>query len=570
MRPGTGMRTSYGGPVVGGGVGLTTNIDVTARAGVLQEGMRAGTGVGATPGTSHGPKRKVVDAGYCLNILRPRIAEMKAEITRMNDESNAITNGESTLMQLQEKNRVLNEEIERLKNNLSDANFAVQSAGRDVESLSKEAAKIRDENNQQRKTVDKIFLSVKETDKQTAALKQQLQNESATLEAKLQQTNQDVGLYRQTRDEAYEKSDSIHAQQTEILRLIARRDQITESVKNDNDKKRATQLMLEILRKRNSRDAMRKECSVSIEQERQNLIQQAKATASDIDVLTRQVQEAKDTVADTKNRVQSAVEEASEYSGENMRKYHELKEKDKTMQDFIDAFPQAEMDEARKLKDAEDAIVALLEKISRAHVLKASIPQEGSQQVMDQIAADLSEKENQFKNAKATFERLEMQVAERKEELQKIETLDEKITNELKAIAAKMQERKEDIARYSDIDALRTDIDARKKSLVARKGFLLKQRDSSKQRVHALSVENEQKKSQLSENNIQSTLSAQEQKLRLIWQSAYSMEEYVRHKEKDTQFLNIKADCMRITDEVNSVLKDPKRFEAQTVSIVTN
>lgn len=384
------------------------------------------------------------------------------------------------------------------------------------------------------------------------------------------QTNQDVALYRQVRDEAYEKSDSVHAQQTEILRLIARRDQITESVKNDNDKKRATQLMLEILRKRTLRDTMKKECSISIEQERQNLIQQAKTTASDIDVLTRQLQESKDTVADTKNRVQSAEEEASEYNGENMRKYQELKEKDKQMQDFIDAFPQSEMEETRKLREAEETIVALLEKISRAHVLKASMPQEGSQQVMDQIAAELNEKEDQYKKAKVTFERLEREVVERREELKKIETLDEKIASELSAIAAKMQERKDDIVRYGDIDTLRTDIEARKKSLVARKGFLLKQRDSSKQRVHAVSVENETKKSQLSENNIHSTLSAQEQKLRLIWQSAYSMEEYVRHKEKDTQFLTIKADCMRITDEVNSILKDPKRFEAQTVSIVTN
>eukprot|EP00743_Colponemidia_sp_Colp-15_P019074 GILK01024133.1.p1 GENE.GILK01024133.1~~GILK01024133.1.p1 ORF type:complete len:257 (+),score=51.41 GILK01024133.1:85-771(+) len=228
------------------------------------------------------------------------------------------------------------------------------------------------------------------------------------------------------------------------------------------------------------------------------------------------------------------------------------------------------MEELRNLQTTEAAIVTLLEKISRAHMLKAQMPQEGSQQVMDQISAELNEKENQYKNAKVTFERLEKEVTERKEELNKIATLDEKITNELAAIATKTQERKDDIVRYGDIDALRTEIDARKKSLVARKGFLLKQRDSSKQRVHSITNDNESKKQKLGESNVHAGLSAQEQKLRLIWQSAYSLEEFVRLKEKESQFLNIKADCMRITDEVNSILKNPKRFEAPSVSIVAN
>lgn len=566
MRPNSGMRSSYGGGQVGAqGTSIGRNIEVTARPTVMREGMKGMTS-SAVPGTSYGPTRVVVDASYYIGLLRPRVAQLTAEIERLRGEEEQVVRGEATLGQLQQKNKTLQQEIVALKATMSDINFALERAGsQDAEAINASAVSLRQENSDRRKIVDKTFLKVKETDNQARNVTAQLNQEITNLEERLRSTNQDVDLFRETRTECYSTADQLLRQGFEIRSLIARRDLLMDSISKDTDKSQAANTLLEILKKRQLRDELAKECSVTIEEERNSLIQQAKTASNDIDVLNRQVQEAKDTVQETNGRIAAAEEELKEFNGDNAIKFQELQQKDREMQEFIETFSQKEAEELRKIHEAETAIVQLLERMSRAQQLKAQMPQESSPQMLEQLSAELSEKENQYKNAKITHQRLEQEVNDRKAELQKVATLDEKITNELVSISEKMQERKQEIIRFADIDGLRNDIENRKKQLIARKGFLLKQRDSSKQRVSDITSEFEVKQKALATSDEHSALTAQEQKLRLIRQSAFALEEFVRIKEKDSQYEGTKAVCLRITDECNNILKDPKRYEGPSV-----
>jgi len=566
VRPNSGLRSSYGGAQVGAqGTSIGRNIEVTARPTVMREGMKGMTS-NAVPGTSYGPTRTIIDASYYIGLLRPRVAQLTAEIERLRGEEDQIVRGEATLGQLQQKHKSLQQEITGLKATMSDINFALERAGsQDADTINASAVALRQENSERRKTVDKTFLKVKETDSQTRTVTTQLTQEINNLEERLRSSNQDVELFRETRTECYSTGDLLLRQGFEIRSLVARRDLLMDSISKDSDKSQAAHTLLDILKKRHMRDEMAKECSVSLEDERNSLIQQAKTASSDIDVLNRQVQEAKDTVQETNSRIGATEEELKEFNGDNAIKFQELQQKDREMQEFIETFSNKEAEELRKVHEAETAIVQLLERMSRAQQLKAQMPQESSPHMLEQLSAELSEKENQYNNAKITHQRLEQEVNDRKAELQKVATLDEKITNELSSISEKMQERKQEIIRFVDIDGLRTEIDTRKKQLVARKGFLLKQRDSSKQRVNDITTEFEAKQKALATSDEHSALTAQEQKLRLIRQSAFSLEEFVRIKEKDSQYESTKAVCLRITDECNNILKDPKRYEGPQV-----
>jgi intraflagellar transport protein 74 len=396
----------------------------------------------------------------------------------------------------------------------------------------------------------------------------QLDQDLHQLESRLMQEGQDINLYKATREEAFRVSDAVLQQYHEVRSLSARQELLMNSIAQDADKKRAASFLLEILKKRQIRDEMQKECSISVDEEKQLLIKQAKSTREDIEILERQLNDMRDTVQESKNRLNATNEDLKEYSGDNARVYQELQEKDREMQEFIDTFPEKEREELKKIEEAEKQIVQILERVSRTELLKKQMPKETSAPGMLQaLAGELSDKMAHLENAKVTHQRLEKELTERKEELNKIANLDEKIQQELQAHAQKMAEQRQDMVRYTDIERLRQEIDARRKRLLAQKAYLLKLRDTSKHQVYALNAGLESMKQQLNQNPKHVAIAAQEQKLRLIMQSNFSVEDFVRIKEKETQYLTTKAECLRITDEINGLLKDPKRTQ-QPVMIV--
>jgi intraflagellar transport protein 74 len=577
-RPGS-RNTSYGGnqagPQAAQGTSVNTNVEVTARPAVMREGMK-GMNVASragVPGTSagFGPGRQVIDRSYHIGILRPKIAELTAEIERLKHQEEQINKNSAMLGQLQQRHRALAEEIQTQKGIMADVNFAVEKANvQDAESLQAQALQMRQANAESRRQVDKLFLGVKEVDAQTRANTQALEQELRVLEQRIIQEGQDFNTYKATRDEAFSVSDAVLQQMHELRSLAARQELLMQSLAQDPDKKRGSSFLLDIIKKRRERDEMTKECSLSVDQEKQQLIKQAKSTRDDIEVLERQVNEARDTLLESKNQLQSVNADLREYSSDNSSAFQELQEKDREMQEFMETFPVKEKEELAKIQQVEQQITEVLERISRAHLLKQQMPQDNTPKMLEQLSAELGEKETQLRNATVTHQRLEKELAERKEELAKVAHLDEKITAELQQHAQKMAEQKQDIIRYSDIDALRQEIDSRRKSLSGRKQYLLRQRDCSKLQIHLLTNQFEGKKQKLNADDVHTALAAQEQKLRLIWQSAFALEDFVRMKEKETQYMTVKADCMRMTDECNNILRDPKRFDQQpgTVNFV--
>ncbi|EPY25430.1 intraflagellar transport protein-like protein [Angomonas deanei] len=351
LRPGTTMRPGSRMQAAGMGGSLQQPVAVTAAAAVTREGMRASS----RAGTSAGPGRQVGDRSYYIGLLRPKCAELSAEIERLNEQEELINKNSSMLGQLQQKSKSLNEEITKLKGTLADVNLAVENASsRDAKAVKKQYTELEKKNAEKRAEVDKLFLAVKEEESKAKKNADMLEEEIQQLERRILTENQDFGSYKSTRDDCYAVSDTVLARQHEVRTLAAMQDLLMARLAHDPDKKRAAETLRTILRKRREKEELTKQCSLSVEEEKQKLIQQVKATRSDIEVLERQVNDTRDTLQESRVRLSALDDEIKNYSGDNVRAFQELQQRDQEMQKFIDEYPDREKEESSKMRRPAD------------------------------------------------------------------------------------------------------------------------------------------------------------------------------------------------------------------------
>merc|ERR1719198_258439 len=98
------------------------------------------------------------------------------------------------------------------------------------------------------------------------------------------------------------------------------------------------------------------------------------------------------------------------------------------------------------MREKQDSIVRLLQNISSALGLQGITPEGHLADMQD----DLEFKTKQLQNSETTQNRLEAELAKRQGELEKIESLDVKITQELQQVEAKMQQYEMDIEQKYD------------------------------------------------------------------------------------------------------------------------
>ena len=560
-RPGTTNRTQAAG--VGGS--LQQPVAVSAEAPVSREGMRAASRSGV--GTSAGPGRQVGDRSYYIGLIRPKIAELSSEIERLREQEQLIGKNSTLLAQLQEKAKTLQDDIAKLKDTLADVNVAVEnSSSRDSAAVKEEYTQLDKQNAIRRKKADDLFLAVKDTEAKTKATSQSLEEEIRQLEVRILNENQDFNSYKAARDQSFAVADEVLARQHDLRTLHAKQELLMATLAGDPDKKKAAETLRAILRKRRSCAALQSQCALSVKEEQEKLINQLKTTRGDIEVLERQVNETRDTLQESRARQSALEEEVKNFSGDNVQAFQELQEKDKEMQAFIDDYPDKERAELDKITETQKHISDLLNRISQALEMQRQMPSENTPGMLHELNAQADAKRDQIQNDVKTHQRLEKELLERKAELDKVAHLDSKIREELKSHNEKMEEQKTEMERFSDLDGLRAEVEDTRKTLNAQLAYFTRVRDGSKQQLNALTAQYEARKKSLQNDEVFTTMTTQEQRIRMLWQSTFSLEDFVRLREKDTQYLSIKADCMRIVDEANLLLQSPAHISGSTGS----
>jgi intraflagellar transport protein 74 len=572
MVPGTGtLRSSYGtGFNAGMGASIATNVEVHARPAVREgmKGMNVAGGPGK-PGTgAMGPDRRVKDRSYYLGILRSKIGELTAELERLRSQEDSLNKNQAVTQQLQQSLKKVQEEIGRMKTTLSDLNFTLEKHGNggfDHEAAIEESSQYRAQNEAQKKENDKIFVKAKEEEKQCRTLEGQLQHQMAVLDQRLSVDPEKAEAYRRLRDENFAVTDAISSARHEIAVLTERHDTLLKELKKDVDKHRAFEVQKEILRKRRLKEALEKECSVSLEDEGKSLLMLVRSTTGEIEAIGRQTEETREEIEKRQETLAKIDAELNEYQGENVKRYAELQEKDREMQEFIDTFASQERTESENVKQNEARVVALLEQISLNMKYQEDLMKETNATTRLQALRDaLDVKGKEADNSMSTYERLIQELESRKSELEKVASLDEKLSVELAAMTQRIEEQQSEIVRFSDIDTLRRDIEANKKQLLERKAYLQKRRDAVRQHVTGLNAMHDARKEELASSDIHDALVKQEQRMRVVLQSTFQLEDFVRAKERETAYLPLKAEALRAVEELNNHLRDQKRQDTMS------
>jgi intraflagellar transport protein 74 len=560
-RPGTTNRTQAAG--IGGS--LQQPVAVSAEAAVSREGMRAASRSGV--GTSAGPGRQVGDRSYYIGLIRPKIAELSTEIERLREQEQLIGKNSSLLAQLQQKSKSLQDDIAKLKDTLADVNVAVEnSSSRDSTAVKEEYTRLDKQNALRRKKVDDLFLTVKDTEAKTKATSQSLEEEIRQLEVRILNENQDFNAYKAARDQSFAVADEVLARQHDLRTLHAKQDLLMTTLAGDPDKKKAAETLRAILRKRRECAVLQSQCALSVKEEQEKLINQLKTTRGDIEVLERQVNETRDTLQESRARQSALEEEVKNFSGDNVQAFQELQAKDKEMQAFIDDYPDKERAELDKIAETQKHVSDLLNRISQALEMQRQMPSENTPGMLHELNAQADAKRDQIQNDVKTHQRLEKELLERKAELDKVAHLDNKIREELKSHNAKMEEQKVEMEKFSDLDGLRSEVEDTRKTLNAQLAYFTRVRDGSKQQLNFLTAQHEARKKSLQSDEVFSSMTTQEQRIRMLWQSTFSLEDFVRLREKDTQYLSTKAECLRIVDETNLLLQSPAHLVGPTGS----
>lgn len=298
------------------------------------------------------------------------------------------------------------------------------------------------------------------------------------------------------------------------------------------------------------------QCSMSVPEQREILLAKVKTDNSEIVAAEKKNSELKLDQARIRAQIKEVMSDAQERrdEGGDQQKYEILFAKDQEMSQFIAGFDEHKNEEEKKMKEKQDMIVRLLGNISTALLVQSNLTPEGQMRDMED---ELDFKAKQLQNSETTQNRLEGELAKRQGELEKIESLDVKISQELQQVEIKMQQYEQDIEqKYDRVGEMQGDGAAKTRQLAERKQFLEGRVSTLRQQVGFLRLRNESRRQQLTDDEAASAIEAQEQKIKQFGQTLFTLQSFIKQKSNESDFVFELSNCMQAQQEINKILQD--------------
>jgi len=294
---------------------------------------------------------------------------------------------------------------------------------------------------------------------------------------------------------------------------------------------------------------------MSIPEQREILLAKVKNDNAEIVATEKRNSELKLEKERLRTQIKEVISDAQERrdEGGDQQKYEILFAKDQEMSQFIAGFDDHKAEEEQKMNDKQENIIRLLENISTAQSLQ-NISPEGHLRDMED---ELDFKTKQLQNSETTQNRLEAELAKRQGELEKIESLDIKISQELQQVEAKMQQYEQDIEqKYDRIGEMQGEVAGQQRGMEERKIFLQGRLTTLKQQVGFLRLRHESRRQQLADDEAAAAIEAQEQKIRQFGQTLFTLRSFIKQKSSESDFMSEAGMCMQAAMEINKILQD--------------
>lgn len=551
--PATGMRTGVppgtAGRQAAYGQSLQADVHVSDRpvTGQGMMGMRTG---------SQGPGRSVQDRSYFLGLFRTKVGEISDEIRSLKGRCDQYNKDSVQATQLEKTYESLLKDVREYEGQLADYNLAMDKSrsGTDPSEITDYHAHLDQRNAQHAREVDGIFERRQECESAIKEMEGEIDQERKRSEQKISElAPEKANRYRELLDQ----NQKLNGQMRELIadhdHFSTQLGQAEAHLASDNLRETHQRLTKSIQRMRKEKDSLIEEArttQMDPEEARAIMLQKVKDDKNKLDALSTQLRKIEEENAKHQKTLGDLTTDLAERKSEggDTQKYDVLFERDKEMTAFIETFGDTRDKETGDQKKIQETIAALLGHISEDLGRENNMPSQG--RVKD-MREDLSFKQRQLDSAESTRNRLEAELKKRNVELEKINTLDEKIVVELTSLNEKIETMAGEMHQFGEIAGLRTAADRTRKQLQGAKRGYVSRRDAIKQQVNMVTNAYEQKKSSLAENDTARAMEALENKLRHYEQSIFHLREFIETKEHETNYLALKDDCNRMIDDLN-------------------
>lgn len=560
LRPTSGMGQGMG--PMGAPPGTAQRMATGARMGTTRMGTRQGTaaqqpvlGVGAVADV------KVTDKTYYMLELRKRITALTEEVNKINKEINDVQQDSELYQSLEKRYESLVKTVRSLEGDLADHNLATDKLRTDTqpEEVHHMYLIMKQENEKQRNDVDQIFLEKRSHEEEIQRMQGEANAIQRAAEERLNELHPDQRHeYEDLREENVALGKDLVDSREELEQVSSRLNQVEGHLRSDVLRARAQTLNgvhKEASEKLAALEQEVRQCSMSVPEQREILLSKVKTDNAEIVAAEKRNSDLKLEKERLRAQIKEVMSDAQERrdEGGDQQKYEILFAKDQEMSQFIASFDSHKAEEEQKMTEKQETIVRLLQNISSALSLQGITPQDNLRDMED----ELEFKNKQLGNAETTQNRLEAELAKRQGELEKIESLDVKITQELQQVEAKMQQYEQDIEqKYDRVGEMQGEGQQRLKQLEERKQFLEGRLSTLKQQVGFLRLRHESRRQQLQDDETASAIEAQEQKIRQFGQTLFTLQSFIKQKSSESDFNFEMNSCLQAAHEINKILQD--------------
>eukprot|EP00933_Yihiella_yeosuensis_P004882 TRINITY_DN109280_c0_g1_i2.p1 TRINITY_DN109280_c0_g1~~TRINITY_DN109280_c0_g1_i2.p1 ORF type:complete len:638 (+),score=154.09 TRINITY_DN109280_c0_g1_i2:63-1916(+) len=558
QRMGTGNRTrqgtaAQGQPVLG--VGAVTEVKVSDRPMTMQGVMGMKTG-------NVGPKRQIYDKTYYLVELRKRGQALMDEINKLNNETLDIQKDNEDYSRLEKRYDVLVKDVRSLEGDLADHNLATDKQRTDTrpEEVHQMFTAMKSQNEQQRNDVDQIFIEKRSAEEEVGRMDQQIQQMVRASEERLNELHPDQrAQYQELKEESTNIGTELASARDDLDQVSGRLNTLEGMLRSDPLRTKHQQLSKTCTELEADLAKLREEYqqgSMSVPEQRDLLLSKVKSDNAEIVAAEKAVSELKLGKERLKAQIREVTTDSQESKeeGNDQQKYEILFTKDQEMTAFIDGFAASKAEEEKKLQDKQKSIENLLLNISKALHLPTEVSPESHLADMED---ELEFKSKQLQNSETTQNRLEGELAKREGELEKIESLDVKISLELSQVEERMKlYEKEMVEKYDNVEDMKNRGHEQLGKLEIQKKLLEERSTALKQQVSFLKLRFESKRQQLQDDEAAAALEAQENKIRQFGQTLHTLRSFILQKTSESNYSADQQSCFNIAAQLNKMLQE--------------
>ncbi|XP_072215325.1 intraflagellar transport protein 74 homolog [Excalfactoria chinensis] len=550
MPPSTSRPGSRAGSSTASGI-LSPHIKVADRP-VTQQGLSGmKTGI-------KGPQRQIMDKTYYLGLLRSKTSELTSEINKLQEEIKMYKQEKSAYLSYERRAEALAGEIKEWQGQLEDYNMVVDllNTNTDIAEVIRDYNLLKVQNDREAQSVDKIFTERQAIEKLIQAVEEDIEREKVAADDIIKGMTEENQIKYMEMKAANEKlSQELFAQQQDLDALSIKEASLRAEIARSPVKLEAVQLYekLSELEERRNQMIAEEENMESPQEERERLLKQVKEDNQEIASMERQLAEVRKKTNHFKKVIQQLDMDLEKHQGEENWKYEELKKREVNIDNFLETFEEVKAQELERKAQKEASIIALLEHSSR-NVNRMKQISSVTNQELKIMQEDLTFKSTEMQKSQNTAKYLITESQKLQMDLQKMELLESKMTDELASLKERIEQTTAELEVYKDLPALKASGEEKEKRLQEDKEKLTKFSHGFKKIMETLNAEYETLKRELQENETYSQLTNLERKWQHLEQNNFMMKEFIATKSQESDYQPVRKNVRKLVAEYNKAL----------------